>query len=62
MTKDQINIEMLYHICLAPFKDLLIDGVISNEDYKKIDTILRQKYNPIFVDISFHNGLDICPK
>ena len=50
MTKEQFNRETLYHASLTPFRQLLLEGHISQSDYAKIDTILAQKYRPIFVD------------
>lgn len=51
MTKEQLNREILYHSSLASFRQLLEEGHISRSDYVKIDTILAQKYRPIFVNI-----------
>ena len=51
MTKEQIDREIRYHASLAPFRRLLMEGHISLSDYIKVDTILAQKYQPIFVDI-----------
>lgn len=55
MTKEQLNREMLYHASLTPFRQLLSEGHISRSDYDKIDTILAQKYRPIFVTIMQRN-------
>ncbi len=52
MTKEQLNQEILYHASLAPFRQLLSERQISPSDYAKIDTILAQKYRPIFVNIT----------
>ena len=41
--------EMLYHGSLSPFSAMLKSGVISEEDYRVIETILREKYDPVFV-------------
>ena len=49
MTTEQLQAEMAYHASLKPFTCLLNDGVISEEDYAKIKTILTNKYRPIFV-------------
>jgi hypothetical protein len=49
MTESQMKKEIMYHVSVAPFKKMLNNKVISFEDYSKIDTILRQKYCPIFV-------------
>lgn len=51
MTKEQFQREILYHASLAPFRQMLSEGHISRSDYEIIDTILAQKYRPIFVDI-----------
>ena len=48
MTKEQLCAEMAYHASLHPFNCLLRDGVISDEDYATIKTMLHNKYHPIF--------------
>lgn len=58
MTNAQLNKEMLYHASLSPFKSMLTDGLISEDDYRVIDTILRAKYSPIFVEKSYRISLD----
>ena len=61
MTQEQLQAEMAYHASLAPFACLLKDGVISEEDYTKIKTILTNKYRPIFVGYMLHTELDNNP-
>ena len=58
MTQEQLQAEMAYHASLAPFTCLLNDGVISEEDYAKIKTILTNKYRPIFVGYISPKQLD----
>lgn len=58
MTKEQLQSEMAYHASLAPFTCLLNDGVITEEDYAKIKTILTNKYRPIFVGYMSQIQLD----
>ena len=58
MTQEQLQAEMAYHASLAPFTCLLKDGVISEEDYAKIKTILTNKYRPIFVGFISQTQLD----
>ena len=58
MTKEQLNKEFLYHASLSPFKAILREGIISEDDFRVIDTILRVKYTPIFVDNSYQLPLD----
>ena len=49
MTKERLDKELLYHASLSPFKCMLSEGLISEDDYRVIDTILRAKYSPVFV-------------
>ena len=61
MTKEQLQVEMAYHASLEPFTCLLKDGVISEEDYAIIKTILTKKYRPIFVGYISPKQLDNNP-
>ena len=61
MTKEQLQAEMSYHASIKPFTCLLKDGVISEEDYVKIKTILTNKYRPIFVGYMPQIQLDNSP-
>lgn len=47
MTKEQFRSERRYQISLSIAKTMLRKGVISEEEYKRIDTILLEKYRPI---------------
>lgn len=47
MTQEQFDSEKNYRISLAVAKRMLLDGIISEQDYKKIDTILLNKYRPL---------------
>lgn len=58
MTKEQFHKEILYHASLSPFKVMLENGIISGDDYRVIDTIMRVKYSPIFVEKSYQISLD----
>lgn len=58
MTKEQFHKEMLYHASLSPFKAMLESGIISGDDYRVIDAIVRVKYSPIFVEKSYQISLD----
>lgn len=50
MTKEQMTAEIKYQASIAPFRIMLKNGQISNEDYRVIDTILTGKYRPLFVN------------
>ena len=58
MKKEQFHKEMLYHASLSPFKAMLKNGIMSGDDYRVIDTNLRVKYSPIFVEKSYQISLD----
>ena len=58
MTKERMNKDLLYQASLSPFKGMLNESVISGDDYRVIDTILRVKYSPIFVEKSYQISLD----
>ena len=51
MTKEQFNREKNYRVSISIAKNLLDKGIISEKDYRKIDTTLAQKYRPIFGSI-----------
>ena len=51
MTKDQFEREKNYRTALAIAKNLVTRGIISEKDYREIDTKLAQKYQPIFGSI-----------
>lgn len=61
MTSEQLQAEMAYHASLKPFSCLLDDGLINEEDYAKIKTILTNKYRPIFVGYIPQIQLDNSP-
>lgn len=58
MTSEAMKSEVSYQASIAPFKHLLKSGAISSEDYSKIDTILTNKYRPVFVEYMLHIVVD----
>lgn len=62
MTTECLSKEIIYHASLAPFQEMLSEGLITTEDYAAIDTILHDKYRPIFGSNISENTLDIVPK
>ena len=50
MTKEQMTAEIKYQASITPFRMMLKNGKISKEDYRVIDTILTEKYRPLFVE------------
>jgi len=55
MTKEQMTAEIKYQASIAPFVSMLKNGLITADEYRKIDTILTQKYRPIFVRYIYPN-------
>ena len=49
MTHEQFDSEVMYHASLSPFKEMRNQGIISNDDFGIICTILAEKYQPFFV-------------
>ena len=47
MTKEQFDREVRYGAVMANAAAMLRQGIISEKDYRVIDTKMRHKYNPI---------------
>lgn len=61
VTRNQLRSEIMYQASIAPFKSLLRNGVLTFDEYVKIDTILTQKYVPIFVEFMPQNQVEDIP-
>ena len=48
MNKVQMRRDKLYQITMSMVKKMLADGLISKEEYTKIDIEMKEKYKPIF--------------
>lgn len=48
MTKEQFEHEKNYRISQIIVKSMLKNRIITDREYKKIDTILKHKYRPVF--------------
>ena len=48
MNKVQMRREKLYQITMSIVRKMLADGLISKEEYIKIDIEMKKKYKPIF--------------
>lgn len=46
MSKEEFRAERLYLMSLSVAKSMLKKGVISEEEFMQIDTILLEKYRP----------------
>lgn len=48
VTKEHFEREKNYRTSQAIVKSMLNQGLITDREYKKIDTILKHKYRPVF--------------
>jgi len=47
MTKEQFDRETRFGAAMAAARAMLSKGILTDKDYRKIDTILRRKYRPV---------------
>jgi hypothetical protein len=47
MSKEQFNREARYGAALAVARAMLVKGLITDKDFRKIDTMFKQKYRPL---------------
>ncbi len=48
MSEEQFQNEKLYQATMGIARNMLKNGVISEEEYRQIDTIFLEKYRPVF--------------
>lgn len=48
MTEEQFRAEKLYQATMNMARRMLLQGLISEEEYCQIDTIFLEKYRPVF--------------
>ena len=46
MSNEDFHNDMLYHAAISMAKSMLEKGLITEEEYTEIDTILLKKYQP----------------
>lgn len=51
MTKEQFDPEKNYHISLAISKELLSKGLITDEEFNRLDILFLEKYQPIIASL-----------
>lgn len=60
MSKEELRNEKLYQTTMHLARKMLEEGIISEEEYRQIDTIFLEKYKPVFgtlfSDISLTSG------
>ena len=48
MSKEELKNEKLYQTTMYMVRKLFEDGIVTEEEYRQIDTIFLEKYHPIF--------------
>ena len=48
MNKNEFRNEKLYQTTMHIARKMLKDGIISEEEYRQIETIFLEKYKPVF--------------
>ena len=48
MSKEEFRNEKLYQTTMHLVRQMLEDGVISAEEYRRIDAVFLKKYQPLF--------------
>lgn len=57
MTDKQFNSELEYQLLRSIINQMKNEDIITEQEYKKIDTKLLRKYEPIFGTLYRWNGL-----
>lgn len=48
VSKEQLTNEKLYQATMSMVRRMLEKGLISEEEYRQIDTMFLEKYHPVF--------------
>lgn len=48
MSKEEFRNEKLYQTTMHLARKMLEEGIVSEEEYRRIDTIFLEKYKPVF--------------
>ena len=48
MSKEQMRQEKLYQATMSMIRRMLTEGLITEEEYRQIDTMFLEKYRPLF--------------
>lgn len=60
MTKEQFEREKNYQVSRSIVSSWLKKGIITEKEYKKIDTKLVAKFQPIIGTLNLRNHLILC--
>ena len=48
MSKEKMRQEKLYQVTMSMVRKMLAEGLITEEEYRQIDTMFLEKYHPLF--------------
>lgn len=48
ISKEQMRQEKLYQVTMSMVRRMLAEGLITEEEYRQIDTMFLEKYRPLF--------------
>lgn len=48
MSKEQMRQDKLYQATMSMVRRMLAEGLITEEEYRQIDTMFLEKYRPLF--------------
>ena len=51
MNREEGRKEIVYQMAMAAAKKMFKEGLITREQYEQFDTVMRQKYAPVFGDL-----------
>ena len=60
MNKEEGRREIIYQMTMTAARKMLENGAISREEYEQFDTIMRQKYEPVFGTLYSNIDLRSC--
>lgn len=53
MRKEEFRNEKMYQATMSIARKMLKEGIVSEEEYRQIDTIFLEKYKPVFGTLSW---------
>ena len=61
MTKEQFHNEKMYQATMGMVRRMLSEGIISEEEYQRVDKIFLEKYRPVIGSVFSHTALTSQP-
>lgn len=61
MTKEQFHREKMYQATMAMVRRMHSEGLISSEEYERVERIFLEKYKPLIGTVYAGMALTPCP-